>query len=418
MSKNLEETNLRKGSAFSLEDVLPDVADSFFHSGEDIYEAIKTANIVIDTNALLLPYGAGGASIAATGAAFEKIEKEERLVIPAQVLREYIKNRPKKVGELLQGLSDSLSKLPSPPKIHYPVLEGVDEFEELKKEISDYEKLRKSIMNCRSKLHDAISSWSLRDPVIEAYRKSFTRRSIFECNGDHDTILKEMMARYENSIPPGYKDAAKDDGGTGDFIIWKTILEVGQTSKRSTIFVSGDEKSDWQHRSNNTGFLPRFELIDEYRRASEGSSFFIIQLSDLLGFFEATDETVDEIRREERRATAASYPIVACPYCGNEKHIHLATFVGASATPYCDGCGQRFHVHRRKDGIAVHPWGQTQDEASTNEPCVEACPECEHENSFELGSRTGSTRWIYCVDCGVKISAHRQNDGGILLRSH
>ena len=418
MSVVENEKKVDKDSAFVLEDVLSEPVAAFLHSGESIEDAIKVANIVIDTNALLLPYGAGGASISATGATYTKIAKEDRLVIPAQVMREYLKNRPKKIGELIQGLSDSLSKLPQPPQISYPVLEGIDDFESLKKEVEEYGTLRKTMLASKSKLLDAVSSWSLKDPVLEAYRSSIPESAIIDTKVDRDDALKEMLARYQNSIPPGYKDASKDDGGVGDFLIWKTILEIGESSKVSTIFVSGEEKSDWQHRSNNVGFLPRFELIDEYRRASNGGSFFIIHLSELLQFFETKEEIVAEIRREERRVVAESNPVVACPYCEAESYTYLSTSLGASAAPHCDGCGKRFHVHRKKDEVVTHAWGETLTEPSVENVCLENCPECQHENTFKIGSRNGSTRWFYCGDCGVKVSAHRQRDGGILQNSH
>ena len=47
-------------------------------------------------------------------------------------------------------------------------------------------------------------------------------------NIDRDEVLEEMTRRYKQAIPPGYKDASKPDGGIGDFLIWKTILNLGE----------------------------------------------------------------------------------------------------------------------------------------------------------------------------------------------
>ena len=41
--------------------------------------------------------------------------------------------------------------------------------------------------------------------------------------------------------PPGYKDGAKDGGGVGDFLIWKTIATLGEQKKEHLIFVSEEE---------------------------------------------------------------------------------------------------------------------------------------------------------------------------------
>jgi hypothetical protein len=51
-----------------------------------------------------------------------------------------------------------------------------------------------------------------------------------------------------------------------------TILSVGTERKRDAVLVSRDEKSDWLYRSGNTALYPRFDLVDEYRRASDSET--------------------------------------------------------------------------------------------------------------------------------------------------
>jgi hypothetical protein len=45
-------------------------------------------------------------------------------------------------------------------------------------------------------------------------------------------LHNEKSRRYKNKVPPGYKDASKDDGGIGDFLIWKTLLLLGEREKK------------------------------------------------------------------------------------------------------------------------------------------------------------------------------------------
>jgi hypothetical protein len=72
------------------------------------------------------------------------------------------------------------------------------------------------------------------------------------------------------------------------------------------IFVTGDEKSDWMVRSENTALFPRFELIEEYQRSSEGQSFHIMKFSELLDFFDVKQNVVAEVKKEEDSLSESS----------------------------------------------------------------------------------------------------------------
>jgi hypothetical protein len=53
-----------------------------------------------------------------------------------------------------------------------------------------------------------------------------------------------MQWRTDNQVPPGYKDASKDDKGIGDFLIWKSILDLGKKKNRDLVhrFFKTDHK--------------------------------------------------------------------------------------------------------------------------------------------------------------------------------
>ncbi|PZE55679.1 hypothetical protein DEJ04_14020 [Curtobacterium sp. MCLR17_044] len=85
-----------------------------------------------------------------------------------------------------------------------------------------------------------------------------------------DAIKDDGKQRYENKVPPGYKDANKTNGNEyGDLIIWKEILSFGQRMKKPVIFVTDDAKEDWWliERGKTQGARP--ELIDEYWASAE-----------------------------------------------------------------------------------------------------------------------------------------------------
>src|SRR5262249_48178151 len=89
-----------------------------------------------------------------------------------------------------------------------------------------------------------------------------------------EVIAKELEYRIVHKIPPGYKDASKDDRGVGDLLIWMTILEIGAERQKPLLFVTGEEKADWQHRSDNRGVLPtpreRIAVLQGWLRTSIG----------------------------------------------------------------------------------------------------------------------------------------------------
>ena len=114
-----------------------------------------------------------------------------------------------------------------------------------------------------------------------------------------DDFADDHQRRNLNKIPPGYKDGGKDDGGPGDLLIWNTILHVGRSSKKHVMFVTGEKKTDWWHKASDGPLYPRFELVEEFRRASDGKTFHIVSFAELLESSGADADTVEEVRREQ-----------------------------------------------------------------------------------------------------------------------
>lgn len=139
----------------------------------------------------------------------------------------------------------------------------------------------------------------------------FTDKVVVDITLKEDDLRGDVLFRQIHRIPPGYKDASKEIGAAGDLIIWQTILEIGRTRKSHLVFVSGEEKADWWYRASEGVLYPRFELVDEYRRASDGKTFHIVRLADVLAEFGARQEVVDAVRVEE--AVGAALQPVARP---------------------------------------------------------------------------------------------------------
>lgn len=409
-----DESSFDVDRAFLAMELLPNAAEAYGASIRDISDAIKDSDVVLDTNVLLLPYGAGSDSLEAITKVFEKLSADHRLHLPGQVVREFIKNRPTKIAELHKGISDKVSRIQSPQQLSYPILEGIEEFREVNDTLREIGELTKKLQKANSTLLKAIRTWEWNDPVSLAYREKLPSSIIVDLQVNREAILLELKRRYALSIPPGYKDAGKDDYGIGDFLIWKTILHLGAKNKKDMVFVSGDEKSDWQHRSDSAAFLPRYELLDEYRRCSDGRSLYIIPLSKLLELLNVPDASVEEIKQEEARIIEATTVQVVCPYCDSNVTWRLDDSIGSSSVPRCSNCEGLFHIHRTANGVTVHKAADTyRQRAQSKDKVAEVleCPSCNEIANVLLGVAPSSTAWTKCANCSTTFPVHRSSDG-------
>ena len=116
-----------------------------------------------------------------------------------------------------------------------------------------------------------------------------------------DSWNKLAKIRYENLIPPGYKDQIKDKNEAsifshgkinyhkkyGDFIVWMQIIDLCEknTDINNVIFVTDDNKEDWWHIVNSNGkktIGPRPELIHEITTVSSVNNFLMYNTEKFL----------------------------------------------------------------------------------------------------------------------------------------
>ena len=91
--------------------------------------------------------------------------------------------------------------------------------------------------------------------------------------------------RYENQIPPGYKDATKEDNRMGDLVIWKEILEYCKMNHiKKAILLSRDSKQD-------IVYAPEIQTIDNSRIANESERVKIAKESLVYEFKTTTGGT-------------------------------------------------------------------------------------------------------------------------------
>jgi hypothetical protein len=290
---------------FITQSIYPEAMSIFTSQLKSLEEIKDDCYIVLDTNVLLAPYIIGKEDpgrdnlLEECQRIYKSLIEKKCLIIPGQVAREFANRRVDKIAELYQQLSDKKAKIQQIPRGKYPLLNSLSEYQEVEHLQDEINKKIQEYQGAVSKVLAQIESWQLNDPVRSLYGQLFDESVIFDTQFDKEEIKKDLKRRQIHHIPPGYKDAGKGDSGVGDLLIWYTILELGKVHKKSVIFVSGDEKPDWFKQSQNVALHLRYELVDEFRRKSEGQSFHVVKFSRFLKLYGASDEIVEEVRLEE-----------------------------------------------------------------------------------------------------------------------
>ncbi len=283
---------------FSLMEIYPDPNNLLGLENKPIEEIKENCLVILDTNVLLLPFTISSESIDEIKKVYEQLVSKDRLFIPSQVAREFVKNRSTKLTELYSSLAKKRNNIQNIETKKYPILSNEPNYDKiinLEKEINLKIKEYRDLLGT---LLDNLRQWNLNDPVSVVYREIFKSNVIYDLEINSD-IESEIRRRISINLPPGYKDQHKDDNFEGDILIWLTILDIAKLKNKDVIFVTGEEKSDWWHKSEGKAIYPRYELIDEFKRTCN-NSIHIVQLSDLLNIYNVTKTVVAEIHRNEK----------------------------------------------------------------------------------------------------------------------
>ena len=295
---------LKDSDAFWLTDLYPDAKALFEHEQVSLDAASIESVVVLDANVLLLPFEFTSASVGEVEKVYKELSAAGRLVVPGQAVREFYKNRSNKITAIADAIDAAINKAKKQIfEKSIPLLESDLDYiaaRELGKELVNKGKeIAEKLEIVNERLKDEIGA----DRVSLLYRKLLGNCvSDFVVNpDDRGAVIKEVDRRARLKIAPGYKDQQKEDGGIGDYLVWQSILHEGAKRKVHCIFVTEEEKPDWWVKRHGT-FQPRPELIEEYRRASDGKSLHLVPLSGLLSAFKANEDVVQQVQElEERR---------------------------------------------------------------------------------------------------------------------
>jgi hypothetical protein len=299
--------------------------DKYYLDDSSRLNLIKDAIIVFDTSALLDLYFYSDESRAKIlNKLIENFDK--RLWLPHHVKFEFLKNREKvshkplstydilirqeknnkgdggyidKIKELSNGMAKSIKdikgqlnttkektknqdKHPYFEQCTFEAIDGIigdfekvyddfnDKIESFHKEFDEY------IENKKVELEEKLKSDKVLADIDNYFQvgKEYSYDKLME-------IVKEGSFRYENCIPPGYKDEQGKEGlqKYGDLIIWKQIMQHAEKQNKPVILISNDIKSDWI--DNTYKNYARIELLIEFYSNTK-NNIWINKLADFL----------------------------------------------------------------------------------------------------------------------------------------
>ena len=260
----------------------------YYRPSDEQFSALwKTAQFVLDANVLLNLYAYSPP--AQNGLLALLILVRDRLWVPHQAAAEFHRNRPQVIAAHAKSYEDArksihtLSKGFTEPRNHPFLSDTLSEnvkrvFDELQQELAN---------KC-----DQIRRFPGRDPLLDQLSALLSGRvgEPYDKN-ELQQIQKEAASRYEQKIPPGWKDAAK--GGPeqyGDFVIWRQTLDRAKSTGQDVIFVTDDAKEDWWWMQDGLTLGPLPALREEFAASTEQSFY----MYSFVKFAELAGESVKE----------------------------------------------------------------------------------------------------------------------------
>lgn len=295
--------------------------------------------IVIDTNVLLSVYRLPMTAREEFLGLLEVLR--ERLWIPHQVGLEFQNRR---VRVILQARDKAESVLRSSQESVARTKSQVLELELDKtgleldpaKLLSDLDDANSRLAESIQRMHSSLVDVSSVDPIRDRL-DSLLEGRVGRGPTDQaalDVLVDGAEYRYENEIPPGFKDESKDSDPNGsgfvfdqiryerkygDLILWRQLLaHVQEHDIKTVLFVTSDQKSDWWWQERGRTLGPHPELIREIGRVTSVELFWMYtakSFADHAGRY--TSATVSE-KSVSEIASASTVPRNARSFLGSD----------------------------------------------------------------------------------------------------
>ncbi|WP_033247744.1 PIN-like domain-containing protein [Nocardia carnea] len=253
-------------------------------SNDDLETALGEAIVAIDANVLLDLYRFRPRTSQDLIKTLESLG--DRLVVPHQALREFWRHRQRSHGSphgATKTATDLVAKggrTAGDALTVWAKAVGVDDGE-----LSDLlARVDGFVSDVQGRIQDFVRDTKSErdgDSILDQLESLLAGR-VTPPLADDEWLecVAEANRRIEAEVPPGYKDAQKQDtdspeGGAGDYLVWYQATRYAHAHGKDLIIVTRDEKEDWWWRQQSTFIGPRPELSVEYHELS-GRRLFLM----------------------------------------------------------------------------------------------------------------------------------------------
>lgn len=265
--------------------------------------ALREAVVAVDANVLLGLYRFLPQTAADLIKVLERLE--DRLVVPHQALREFWRHRQRATGSpeaATRIAEEAIARAGASVKQALETWSkqvGLDANERaglVERATLFAEELRAEL----AAVHQSAGAQPGDEDFILVQLESLLEGRVTAALAEEEweSCVVEGHRRVEAEEPPGYRDAAKQEGDSpegaaGDYLVWYQAIRHAEQRGCDLVIVTADEKEDWWWRQQATLLGPRPELSLEYHKLT-GRRLFLFRPQDLLARAGALDVEVDQ----------------------------------------------------------------------------------------------------------------------------
>src|SRR5271163_1553212 len=148
---------------FALERAFPKLEDLLEPYEFPSLENSKDVIVALDTSALLLPFEIKSGNLPRLEEVYKRLRGESRLFVPGRALREFVRNRDKKLGDIVHALNERKRQ------VSYELPSKLLDSKTLEK--ANDAGPKKEYKNILGEMIEIIKGWRGNDPVTSMYRR-------------------------------------------------------------------------------------------------------------------------------------------------------------------------------------------------------------------------------------------------------
>ena len=207
---------------------------------------------------------------------YSKLKKDQLISIENDIIS---------INNKLKDVTHKTKNKDIHPFLDQSIFESVTKSIDLfKKEFEDFQTKFNEEVDKREK---ELKKLEAEDDIYKSVSKYFKITDVYDF-ATIESIINKSAIRFENNIPPGFKDAQgsnKKDGiqKFGDLIIWNQVIELAIKLDKPIVLITNDSKADWWdiEKEGRERLKPKEDLILEFKSKTK-KQFWAYSFSQFL----------------------------------------------------------------------------------------------------------------------------------------